>query len=170
MPNNPSELDARRELIANPACGYEYLHHVGVEIWRRRGEDEPGEVIRVDATGFSSTAATRGFVGRRDSPRILFSCERCPTKSVLVIWQHKGRADVSSLDNSLRSAAMTFRGPLAHRCGILGCGGGWRNTAELFNHTQPVLEFLDCALHLVHSFARIDQFLLRRRTVMIASL
>lgn len=89
-----------------PTCGEPYLHHTGVRIASRHGEDCPeGMVVSFDQSslevGVRSSIAD-DFAGRRDQVDIDFWCENCPIANapVLRLLQHKGETHLQWIDPS----------------------------------------------------------------------
>ena len=74
-----------------PECGSSNLHHKEVEVFERHEDARTGLHVQVN----DNKALTDGNMEANPSPRrqgilIHFSCEKCPTKPVLKIFQHKG--------------------------------------------------------------------------------
>jgi rubredoxin len=82
-----------------PACGGNYLHHEGIMYYNRNEDSETGDFVilcKTEKGGFKVTQETNYSMTycpspRRDGMEIFFTCECCPAKSILAIYQHKGQ-------------------------------------------------------------------------------
>ena len=82
-----------------PACGGNYLHHKGIMYYNRNEDSETGDFVilcKTEKGGFKVTQETNYSMThcpspRRDGMEIFFTCECCPAKSILAIYQHKGQ-------------------------------------------------------------------------------
>jgi rubredoxin len=82
-----------------PACGGNYLHHKGIMYYNRNEDSETGDFVilcKTEKGGFKVTQETNYSMRhcpspRRDGMEIFFTCECCPGKSILAIYQHKGQ-------------------------------------------------------------------------------
>ena len=90
-----------------PRCKGNNLHHGSVELHIRLGEDQEGILCRIGSkqpyapnvpgaylSGSSIDAADDRFRGRRDDLVIVFICENCNARPLLVIRQHKGSTEI----------------------------------------------------------------------------
>ena len=85
-----------------PSCGGNYLHHEGLIYYNRKEDEEYGDLISIQGAvvnekiSFISTHISNASMKECPSPRkggmtIIFSCECCPAKPELSIYQHKGQ-------------------------------------------------------------------------------
>ncbi len=82
-----------------PACGGNYLHHEAVMYYNRNEDSETGDFVvlcKTEKNAFRVIQETNYSMAycpssRRDGMEILFTCECCPAKSSLAIFQHKGQ-------------------------------------------------------------------------------
>jgi len=82
------------DVLSCPVCGEDYLHHFGVEIFRRDCEDsKTGTRIAVfgESAPIMDGDVSKCPSPRRDGIKIAFWCEICTSYSVMLIYQHKGR-------------------------------------------------------------------------------
>ncbi len=80
------------DLVLNcPQCGGECLHHENVQVYRRSSEDDDeGLHVAMHRHVQLTTSMAGNPSPRRDGMRVMFSCENCPARPSLVIYQHKG--------------------------------------------------------------------------------
>ena len=85
-----------------PHCGGNYLHHHGITYYNRLEDDERGDLVQLNHTNtdnqwsFNASHQTNASMKSCPSPRrggmkIFFTCECCPAKLSLAIYQHKGQ-------------------------------------------------------------------------------
>lgn len=87
----PVEFDG--EALRCAACGGNCLHHMRVETFNRKGEDNPiGQHVTVHGYGEVAidNLTQNNPSARRDGLSIFFWCEFCTAVSILSIAQHKG--------------------------------------------------------------------------------
>ncbi len=100
--DSPLKFDADCDgALMCPVCGFNYIHHVQVDVYARREDDGTGLHVRVDAGDRVRGPQKFGAVefderldgnpsSRRGGIAIRFRCEECRKTSVLTIAQHKG--------------------------------------------------------------------------------
>jgi hypothetical protein len=78
-----------------PNCGFDYLHHVRVEVFERKEDEQKGVHVSVaNGTAVIDQQLNGNPSSRRHGLRIEFSCEGCSTRPVLTIAQDKGQTHV----------------------------------------------------------------------------
>lgn len=136
-----------------PSCNGNYLHHCGITYYNRSEDGDRGEIVTLDSRGgeFRNEHRTNAAMNDCPSPRrdgfiVYFSCECCPTKSELAIFQHKGQTFIEwinakedkpqrkSIKPSLRFEIMKRDNYRCQMCGISAKDGA---TLEI-DHITPV--------------------------------
>lgn len=88
---DPLNLEFDGDVLLCPGCKDNYLHHVSVEIFERR-EDEDGLHVTVENQKVSVDRSMKSNPSRRRHGLLIhFECEQCDNKSVLTLVQHKGQ-------------------------------------------------------------------------------
>lgn len=95
-------------VLTCPYCHSIYTHHDKVEVFERRGEDQPGTrvvvkgaSVNVDANNDMRTNPS----GRRNGVSVLMWCEECMMFFKLLVIQHKGSTFVTIQDTNTRAPA-----------------------------------------------------------------
>lgn len=83
--------DAEDGELVCPSCGFNYLHHVKVEVFERSEDALHGVHVAVsEGQAVMDTSLEGNPSGRRHGITIQFECEGCDAEPVLSISQHKG--------------------------------------------------------------------------------
>jgi hypothetical protein len=78
-----------------PECGFDHLHHDGVEVFERKEDQEQGLHVTVqDGKATIDQSLTGNPSSRRHGLLVKFWCEGCSIRLVLSVVQHKGQTHV----------------------------------------------------------------------------
>jgi rubredoxin len=141
-----------------PACGGNYLHHLGIMYYNRNEDSKTGDFVVLSKTTENRLKVTQETnysmaycpSPRRDGMEIFLYCECCSAKSILAIFQHKGQTFIEwkevgvvieeekpkrqPIKPSLRFEILKRDGYRCQMCGVTAKDGA---TLEI-DHIHPV--------------------------------
>jgi rubredoxin len=143
-----------------PSCGGNYLHHQGIFYYNRPEDNENGDFVILhkinqnDQNSFhcshkSNVSMKACPSPRRDGMEILFSCECCPAKLSLAVFQHKGQTFIEWNEIIVEEEEKPKRQPIKpslrfeilkrddYRCQMCGVTAKDGATLEI-DHIHPV--------------------------------
>jgi rubredoxin len=143
-----------------PNCGGNYLHHQGIMYYNRPDDCSHGDFVLLHKTndggqnGFHCSHKLNQSMAhcpspRRDGMEIFFTCEQCPAKLSLAVYQHKGQTFIEWNEITLEVEEKPQRKPIKpslrfeilkrddYRCQMCGVTAKDGATLEI-DHIHPV--------------------------------